>query len=296
VTSEESGETPRSVVITGASRGLGLACAVHLYRRGWHVVAAMRSPQAGMERLRAATGATEDDPRLTAVALDLDDEASIVSAARAVVAAVGAPHALVHNAGVASVGCTEEMPLEAWEQVFRTNLFGPVRLTRELLPRMRAAGRGRIIILSSQGGLRGMPSTAAYSGVKAAVERWAESLSQEIASFGLGVTVLVPGAFATDILEKTHTYADMEGPYGRHHAALEASGRRMIRLARPPERFAPALERALNERTPFARHPVGPDARLMLYASSLLPIRAFQQAVRLVMRLPRPNTRPVASL
>src|SRR5262245_44368094 len=96
---------PRSVVITGASRGLGLASATHLYKLGWRVVGAMRSPDVGLERLRAATGAAADDPRLVGVGLDLDDPTSITAAAKAIEAAVGAPDALVHNAGIAAVGC-----------------------------------------------------------------------------------------------------------------------------------------------------------------------------------------------
>src|SRR5215212_5574195 len=91
---------PRSVVITGASRGLGLASAAHLYQLGWQVVGAMRSPDSGLENLRAKTGAAVDDPRLVGVQLDLTDPASITAAAKAIEEAVGAPDALVHNAGI----------------------------------------------------------------------------------------------------------------------------------------------------------------------------------------------------
>ncbi|MCL2580970.1 MAG: SDR family NAD(P)-dependent oxidoreductase, partial [Streptosporangiales bacterium] len=89
---------PRTVVITGASRGLGLATAVRLHGSGWHVVAAMRSPDTGLDRLRAATGAGPGDPRLTAVRLDLEDAASITSAAKEITSAAGAPDVVVHNA------------------------------------------------------------------------------------------------------------------------------------------------------------------------------------------------------
>ena len=230
---------PRSVVITGASRGLGLASATHLYKLGWRVVGAMRSPEVGLERLRAATGAAADDPRLVGVRLDLDDPASITAAAKAIEEAVGAPDALVHNAGIAAVGCVEDMPFEVWEQLFRTNLFGPVRLTKALLPSMRAAGRGRIVVVSSQGGIRGMPSISAYSAAKGALERWAEALAEEVAPFGLGVTILVSGMFKTDILtEQTPHYGDLSGPYATHYAGIERTGRSMMRLANPPERFA----------------------------------------------------------
>jgi len=279
---------PRSVVITGASRGLGLASATHLYRLGWRVVGAMRSLDVGLERLRAATGAVADDPRLIGVGLDLDDPASIASAARAIENAVGAPDALVHNAGIAAVGCVEDMPLDVWERLFRTNLFGPVRLTRELLPSMRAAGRGRIVVVSSQGGIRGMPSISAYSAAKGALERWAEALAEEVAPFGLGVTILVAGMFKTDILtEQTPHYGNLTGPYATHYTGIERTGRSMMRLANPPERFGPALARALDERAPFARHTVGIDARMLLVGSRLLPGRLLHHAVRWAMRLPR---------
>lgn len=280
----------RSVVVTGASRGLGRASAAHLYARGWTVVAAMRSVDDGMARLRAVTGAAHDDPRLIGVHLDLDDAVSVEEAARCVVDSVGAPHAVVHNAGVAGVGTLEEMPHERWEQIFSTNLFGPVRLTRELLPSMRAAGRGRIVVVSSQGAIRGMPGIAAYSASKGALERWAESLSQEIAAFGLGVTVLVAGSFKTDILELTTTYADPAGPYAIHHVNLERNGRRFLRIANPPERFAPAVARALDETRPYARHAVGIDARLLLFGSRMLPNALLGRIVGRALGMPKPGS------
>jgi NAD(P)-dependent dehydrogenase (short-subunit alcohol dehydrogenase family) len=280
----------RSVVITGASRGLGLASATHLHRRGWRVVAAVRSPDAARERLRAATGAADDDPRLVTVRLDLDDPASIVACARAIGEAVGAPDAVVHNAGVAAVGCAEEMPAAVSAQIFSTNVFGPMRLTQELLPVMRAAGQGRIVVVSSQGGIRGMPAISAYSAAKGALERWAEALSHEVAAFGIGVTVLVTGTFRTDILELTRTYADPAGPYAAHHATIERTGRWIVRAASPPERFAAALARALDDRAPFARRAVGLDARALVLGSRLMPARAFQWVVGRALRLPRPGS------
>jgi len=279
---------PRSVVITGASRGLGLASAIHLYKLGWRVVGAMRSPEVGLERLRAATGAHADDPRLLGIQLDLDDPASVVAAARTIEATVCAPDVLVHNAGIAAAGSVEEMPSSAWEHLFSTNLFGPVRLTRELLPSMRAAGRGRIVVVSSQGGIRGIPSISAYSASKGALERWAESLAEEVAPFGIGVTILVAGTFKTDILtEQTPHYGNLTGPYATHYAGIERTGGFMVRLANPPERFAAALARVLDERVPFARHAVGFDARILLILSRLLPGRLLHHVLRLAMRLPR---------
>jgi NAD(P)-dependent dehydrogenase (short-subunit alcohol dehydrogenase family) len=283
-----NGREPRSVVVTGASRGLGLASATRLYRLGWRVVAAMRSPDTGMERLRAATGAAAGDPRLVGVRLDLEDPASLAAAAKSIDEAVGAPHVLVHNAGIAAFGSVEDLPAELWEQMFATNLFGPVALTRALLPCMRAAGRGRIVVVSSQGGTRGMPGISAYSASKGALERWAEALAQEIAPFGLGVTILVTGTFRTDILtEQTPDYGDYAGPYVRHYTALRNMEGLVLRLARPPERFARALARSLDERGPFSKHAIGPDAVLLTLGSRLLPGWLLHRLVRLAMRLPR---------
>src|SRR5262249_20050022 len=229
-----------------------------------------------------------DDPRLVGIRLDLDDPTSIAAAAKAIEDAVGAPDALVHNAGIAAVGCVEDMPFEVWERLFRTNLFGPVRLTKELLPSMRAAGRGRIVVVSSQGGIRGMPSISAYSASKGALERWAEALAEEVAPFGLGVTILVAGMFNTDILtEQTPHYGDLTGPYATHYDGIERTGRSLMRLASPPERLAAALARVLEERSPFARHAVGFDARLLLLGSRPLPGRLLHHLIRLAMRIPR---------
>jgi NAD(P)-dependent dehydrogenase (short-subunit alcohol dehydrogenase family) len=279
---------PRSVVITGASRGLGFASAVRLYADGWRVVAAMRQPEAGLERLRAATGAAPGDPRLIGIRLDLADPASVVAAAKAI-GEVGAPEGLVHNAGVAAFGAVEDTPPGVWEQVFSTNLFGPVALTRALLPSMRDAGRGRIVVVSSQGGTRGMPGVSVYSASKGALERWAESLAGEVAPFGVGVTVLVTGSFQTDILtEQTPDHGDYAGPYAAHYAGIRRTGELVVRgLARPPEGFARALARALDERAPFVRRAVGLDAHLVLIGARLLPARLLHLLIRLAMGLPR---------
>jgi NAD(P)-dependent dehydrogenase (short-subunit alcohol dehydrogenase family) len=283
---------PRSVVITGASRGLGFASAKHLYMQGWRVVAAMRTPEPAMERLRAVTGAREDDPRLIGVQLDLEDPASIAAAAKAIEEAIGAPYALVHNAGISAAGTVEETPMELWERMFAIHLFGPVALTKALLPSMRAAGRGRIVVVSSQGGVRGMPVIAAYSGAKGALERWAESLANEVAPFGLGVTVVVAGTYDTDIITDAGTsdYRDFDGPYARHHSTMDRRGRFAMRFARPPERFAAGLAKALEAQAPFTRRPVGPDSRMLMIANRLLPARVLHETIRLALGIPRRGT------
>lgn len=279
---------PRTVVITGASRGLGRASAAHLYRRGWRVVAAMRSVDTGLANLRQDTGAAENDPRLVGVTLDLTDPASIESAAKSILESVGPPDALVHNAGISAAGMVEETPIDLWNRMFQTTVLGPVALTTALLPAMREAGRGRIVMVSSQGGVRGMPATAAYSAAKGALERWAESLAIEVAPFGIGVTVLVTGTYDTEIITDAGTSdeRDFNGPYARHHATMDKRGRMAMRIARSPRLFAEGLSKALDDRAPYVRRPVGPDARMLLVASRILPGRALHHMVRVMLGIP----------
>ena len=280
---------PRSVVITGASRGLGFASAVRLYRDGWRVVAAMRTPDRGMALLREATGAREDDDRLIGVQLDLLDAASIAAAAKAIEEAVGAPYALVHNAGISAAGMVEETDMALWQNMFATHVMGPVALTKALLPSMRAAGEGRIVLVCSAAGVRGQPGTAPYSAAKGALERWGESMAGEIAPFGLGVTVLVTGTYDTEIITDAGTTDDrnFEGPYARLHTTMNTRGRFAIRFARPPERFTDGLLKALGDQRPFRRRAVGPDAAMLLAANRILPASGMHHMSRIVLGIPR---------
>ncbi|MGV0792759.1 SDR family oxidoreductase [Mycolicibacterium sp. XJ1819] len=281
---------PRAVVITGASRGLGLASATHLYRQGWTVVAAMRSVDAGLERLREATGAAPEDPRLLGVALDLTDSASITSAAKAIEEAVGAPYAVVHNAGISAAGMVEETPGNLWERMFATTVFGPVALTAALLPAMREARRGRIVLVSSQQAVWGMPATAPYSAAKGALERWGEAMAGEVAPFGIGVTILVTGVYDTEIITDAGTTdcRDLQGPYARHHSTMDKRGRAAVKkAARSPDKFAVTLAKALDSSAPFVRQSAGPSARILMIANRLLPSAWLHQMIRLTLGLPR---------
>ena len=276
----------RTVVVTGASRGLGLATAAHLHRAGWTVVAAMRSPDEGMERLRSA-GAGRGDERLIAVRLDLDDPESIAAAASSILERVGAPYGIVHNAGVAGVGSLEEMPLPVWEQIFSTNFFGPVRLTKELLPAMRSAGRGRIVMVSSMG------AVARH----ARHRRLLSSQGRARAVGGGAVTGDRPLRSWRDrarcrFVQDGHPRADADprrpGRPVRGHAREPRDVGPQVPPLRPkPEHFAPAVLKALEERRPFTRHGVGIDARFILIGSRVLPARTLQWAVARALRLSR---------
>jgi NAD(P)-dependent dehydrogenase (short-subunit alcohol dehydrogenase family) len=283
----------RSVVITGASRGLGFATATRLYREGWRVVAAMRTPEQGMALLREALHlhgqSPPDEDRLIGVQLDLTDQASVAAAAKTIGEAVGTPFAVVHNAGISAAGMVEETDMALWQRLFATSVLGPVALTQALLPSMRAAGEGRIVLVSSAAGVRGQPATAPYSAAKGALERWGESMAVEIAPFGLGVTILVAGTYDTDIITDAGTTDDrnFEGPYARLHNTMNTRGRFAVSFARPPERFTDGVLKALADRKPFRRRGVGPDAAMLLASSRILPASGMHHMSRIVLGIPR---------
>ena len=154
---------------------------------------------------------------------------------------------------------------------------------------MREAGTGRIVFISSAGGVRGMPVISAYSAAKGAAERYAESLAGEISPFGLGVSVIVTGVYATDILtdEGTPSFRDFDGPYGSQHVSIDKRGRAATKLASDPSKFAVALAKALEDTGPYARHATGPDAVGLMVMARVLPTSAVHQVIRVAMGTPR---------
>jgi NAD(P)-dependent dehydrogenase (short-subunit alcohol dehydrogenase family) len=249
----------------------------------------MRTPDLAMPLLREAAGAAAEDDRLIGVQLDLMDPASIAAAAKAIDEAVGAPYAVVHNAGISAAGMVEETDMALWQKMYTTSVLGPVALTQALLPSMRAAGEGRIVLVSSAAGVRGQPATAPYSAAKGALERWGESMACEIAPFGLGVTVLVSGTYDTEIITDAGTIDDrnFDGPYARLHNTMNTRGRFAMKLARPPERFTDGLLKALADQKPFRRRGVGPDAAMLLASNRILPASGMHHMSRVVLGIPR---------
>jgi NAD(P)-dependent dehydrogenase (short-subunit alcohol dehydrogenase family) len=228
---------------------------------------------------------------LIGVQLDLLDTASIASAAKAIEEAVGAPFALVHNAGISAAGMVEESDIELWQNMFATHVIGPVELTKALLPSMRSAGKGRIVLISSAGGVRGQPGMP-HIAASRALERWGESMAGEIAPFGLGVTILVTGMYDTDIITDAGTtdIRNFDGPYARLHQTINTRGRFAVSFARAPERFTDGLVKALDDRGSFRRRGVGPDASMLLASNRFLPSIGMHHVSRIVLGIPRYGT------
>ncbi|WMJ70837.1 oxidoreductase [Stenotrophomonas sp. 24(2023)] len=184
----------RTWFITGASRGFGVLIAAKALAAGDNVVATARSPQQVIDQLG-------DHPNLLAVALDVTDEAQAHAATAAAVARFGRIDVLVNNAGYGLLGAVEEATAEEIEQVYATNVFGLLKVTRAVLPQLRAQRAGHVINLSSIGGYGAFTGWGVYCSTKFAVEALSEALASELAPLGIKVTVVEPGFFRTDFLD-----------------------------------------------------------------------------------------------
>jgi NAD(P)-dependent dehydrogenase (short-subunit alcohol dehydrogenase family) len=189
-------------LVTGAGRGMGVDIARAALAAGHAVVATGRNA----ERVSAALGDHDD---LLAVALDVTDPAGASAAVRAAVDRFGRIDVLVNNAGNFYAGFFEEISPEDFRAQVETNLFGPLNVTRAVLPVMRAQRSGLVVTMSSTAGLIGQEFCTAYAASKFALEGWMESLTPEVAPFGIRTMVVEPGFFRTDLLTPESTsYAE----------------------------------------------------------------------------------------
>ena len=254
-----SGE--RRVLVTGASSGIGEACALRLARAGWYVFAGVRATDDG-ERLRAAGSG-----RIEPVRVDVTDGASIAAAAQWI--GDGPLHGLVNNAGIALAMPLEFLPLNELRRQLEVNLIGQVAVTQAFLPQLRAAN-GRIVFVGSVAGRSALPFLGAYAASKHALEAVADSLRIELRPFGIEVTIVEPGTIATEIWRKggelfqqlaERVPGELGTLYGARMTAFRDAATAAGRRAEPADGVAAVVESALTSERPKARILVGRDAR-----------------------------------
>jgi NAD(P)-dependent dehydrogenase (short-subunit alcohol dehydrogenase family) len=261
-------DTASVALITGASAGLGRACADRLAAAGWTVTGASR---------RGTGGAG-----WTGQVMDVDSDRAVNSGVAAVLAAHGRVDALVAAAGWGVAGAAEDTSIEEAKAQFETNFWGCVRVVRAVLPGMRARRAGRIVLISSLGGVIDIPFQAYYSASKFALEGFAESLGYEVAPFGIAVTLVQPGNFATDFTASRQVAAGAEdGAYAAAMAKAVAVMERDERNGAPPRDVAAVVQRVLEARRPPRRISVGKASeRAGVMAKRLLPFRLFEFAAK----------------
>lgn len=253
----------KTVVITGCSSGIGRAAALDLRRRGYRVLATCRKPD------DLATLAADG---FEALALDLDDEASVDAAADRIIALTGNRlWGLFNNAGFGMYGPLASLTRRQLEQQFASNVFGTHQLTRRLLPSMLPHGEGRIVQTSSIMGLICTPDRGAYAASKYALEAWSDTLRMELHGTGLYVSLIEPGPIATDFTRNVNL-ALADRPVNNPRIAK--------RFTLPPEAILPKLRHALEHPRPRLRYPVTLVAQSLSILRRLLPGRCMDMILR----------------
>jgi NAD(P)-dependent dehydrogenase (short-subunit alcohol dehydrogenase family) len=275
---------PRTVLITGATDGLGKAAALLLAQRGYHVFAAGRSRE---KRGELEAIAREKKLPLEAVELDVCDDKSVRAAVGHVLAKAGAIDVLINNAGVGYMGSLEDLQIEDWRRQFETNVFGVVRVTQAVLPSMRERKRGRILMMSSVAGLVTVPAQGAYSASKHALEGLTNALRLEMFPFGIDVILIEPGYIATGMqqaaAELTSAYKEKfrTGPYATLYAQFWASSKNARAKSKTtPEDCARIILHAMETPQPKARYGVTPLATIVKWGKRLLSDGAIDTLIR----------------
>ena len=266
-----------AVVITGASTGIGEACALHLDKLGYRVFAGIRKAADGASLRRRAS------ERLVPVRLDISDETEIAQAARNVLEALGSAGlaGLVNNAGIVVGGMLEFLPLDALRHQLEVNVVGQIAVTQAFLPSLRTA-RGRIVNMGSVSGLIASPFTGAYAASKFALEALTDSLRQELRPWKIHVSIVEPGYIQTPIGKKAlaaeealraQLPAEALQLYGARLRAVRDSTERDAAQAASTEVVVKAVVHALSARRPRTRYVVGGHSNLQISLGRALPDR-----------------------
>ena len=272
----------KSIVVTGASTGIGWGCVKVLVREGFQVFGSVRKASDG-ERLSREFG-----ERFTPLVFDVTDEDAVAAGARQVTAALANStlFGLVNNAGIAVSGPLLYLAIDDFRHQFAVNLTGQLMVTQAFAPllgadRARQGSPGRIVMMSSIAGRNGLPFLGAYASSKFALEGMSESLRRELMLFGVDVIVVAPGAIATPIWDKAEALdiASLAStPYGNALGVFKdyavANGRKGL----PPEAVGEAVKKALTVSRPKTRYTVTPDP-LRTFLVNTLPKRVVDRII-----------------
>ena len=273
----------RSALVTGASTGIGRATALHLDARGWRVYAGVRREDDADSLREAATAS------LVPLILDITDAGQIAEAAGRIGGEGGEVglDGLVNNAGIAVPGPLEALPIDDLRRQIEVNLTAHVAVTQAMLPAIRRA-RGRIVFITSIGGLISFPMFGAYHAAKFGLEAVGDAFRRELRPWGIEVSIIEPGSIATPIWDRGQKQADRiverADPqrvelYADQIEAYRDVARRTGERGIAPEKVAATIERALTARRPRARYLVGADARAQARIRHLIPTRLLDRVI-----------------
>jgi len=280
-----------TVLITGASTGIGAACALRLAAAGMHVYAGVREDAAGAA-LRAQNAAL-----ITPLHLDVTDAESIVAAVATLEAQLGEAglNGLVNNAGIAMGGPLEVLPMHEIRRQFDVNVFGALAVTQAFLPQLRRA-RGRIVNMGSIAGRIALPFLGPYCMSKSALRAMTHALRLEVDAWGIDVALVEPGAIVTPIWKKSNAAADVMqatlqndtlAHYSRHLEGIRRVIAKAEEQAISADAVARAVEHALTAARPKTEYLVGNDARMRAAINAVLPQFLQDRLHRWFLKFPR---------
>ncbi|MBK1989553.1 SDR family oxidoreductase [Sphaerospermopsis aphanizomenoides BCCUSP55] len=262
----------KTVLITGASSGIGEATAKYFLQKGWNVSATMRSPN------KAETLAKENN--LICPYLDLTKPETITTATSETLEHFGHIDVLVNNAGYALMGPLEAVTPEQLQQQFQTNFFGLVSTIQAVIPVFRQQGKGTIINVSSIGGRLAFPLTSSYHATKWAVDGLSESLSYELSSFGIQVKIIEPGGIKTNFFNHGTIWAT-HPDYAQMINNLQQFTKKLDDYLAPPEGVAKTIYRAATDQSARLRYSPYGEAYFFLHA--ILPDQLWRSLVGKIM-------------
>jgi NAD(P)-dependent dehydrogenase (short-subunit alcohol dehydrogenase family) len=264
----------KTVLITGASTGIGKTAAEYFATKGWNVAATMRKPEKADGFLKAAN--------IRLYALDVTQPQSIRTAIELCISDFGGLDVIVNNAGYGAIGIFEKASPEQIRKQFETNVFGVMNVIREILPHFRRKRNGTIINITSTAGLTAFPIYSVYHATKWAVEGFSESLAYELRQFNIKVKCVEPGAIKTDFYSRSQDLFSNDGlsDYDRYEQITYANTQKEGEKAPGPEVVAKVIYKAAVSNNFKIRYPAGAQSRLMLNVRRLIPVRWFNAIIR----------------
>ncbi|MBV8906700.1 MAG: SDR family oxidoreductase [Acidobacteriia bacterium] len=271
--------TAESVLVTGASTGLGKETALYLAARGFRVYATVREMNVADSLLAEAKSR---NVHLRVLPLDVVNNASIEHAIDTIVSEAGGIYAVINNAGVGLRGYFEDLDEADIRQMFDANVFGVMAVTRAVLPHMRKAKRGRILLISSVGGRIGSLGVSTYCSTKFAVEGFGESLFMELAPLGIWVSLIEPGIIKTERWSVNRGIAprakDPRSPYYRWFWRSEQEADKLVKASTAtPADVAAVIHQALTAEHPKLRYMIGRKAKIAVALRRWLPSNVFER-------------------
>ena len=255
------------VLITGGSSGIGKSVGEYLQNQGHIVYGTSRNP----EKIR--------NSKIKLVALDVRSADSIATCINEIITQEGRLDVLINNAGVGITGPLEEIPMEEIKNNFETNLFGPIETMRAVLPQMRKQKSGLIINITSIAGYMGLPFRSVYSSSKGALELITESLRMEIKQFGIEVTNVAPGDFATDIASRRfHSPVIANSPYEKVYGQQLATINEHVDTGSDPMQMAVGIARIINNGNPKVHYKIGAFMqKFSIVLKRILPDKMYEK-------------------